>query len=67
MSVDLVQRLAEAAAAAIANERPSLEHQPNQLRGIMLEIEISNGGAVLDATCHVTKKYVFRPGKEPAA
>ena len=41
---DLVTRLTDAVAAAIANS-----------------------GTVVDATCYVERKYVFRPRKEPAA
>jgi hypothetical protein len=64
---DLVTRLTEAAAEAIAKERLSLEHKPWELRGIMLEIEMANSGAILDATCDLIRRYVFRSQKEPAA
>jgi hypothetical protein len=66
-NTDLVQRLTEAATEAIANERPTLEHKPEQLQGVTIELKIANSGAVVDATCYVERKYVFRPRKEPAA
>ena len=44
---DLTLRLQEAAAAAIADERPSLEHEPARLRGIHIELEVRNNGAVI--------------------
>ncbi len=53
---DLVERLQAAAAAAIADERLSLEHEPNRLRGIMIELEVANGGAVIDGRCWVERK-----------
>jgi hypothetical protein len=62
---DLIERLQAAAAEAIANERPSLEHRPWELRSIALEIEMSSSGAILDATCSVTRRYVYRPREEP--
>ena len=61
---NLTERLVEAAAEAIRNEVPTLEHDPNGLRGLVLDVTISNGGAVLDVDCHVTRRRVFRA--EPA-
>ena len=55
-STDLVTRLTEAAAAAIANERPSLEHDANRLRGVTLELTVANNGAVIEGTCYVERK-----------
>ena len=56
-STDLVTRLQEAAAAAIANERPTLEHRPEQVKGITLELELSRAGQVVEATCYVQRQY----------
>ncbi len=41
---DLITRLTAAAAEAIANERPALEHDPARLCGITIELEVANGG-----------------------
>jgi hypothetical protein len=57
---DLVQRLTEAAAAVIANERPTLEHRPEQVKGITLKLELSRAGDVVGATCYVWRRYAVR-------
>ncbi len=54
---DLVQRLTDAAAVAIANERPALEHKPEQVKRITLELELSRAGDVVGATCYVERRY----------
>ena len=54
---DLVTRLQAAASAAIANERPTLEHKPEQVKGITLELELSRAGDVVGATCYVQRQY----------
>ena len=54
---DLVARLTAAAAAAIANERPTLEHKAEQVKGITLELEVSRTGDVVEATCYVQRHY----------
>ena len=46
-ATDLVARLQAAAAEAIANERPALEHEPARLRGLTIELEVANGGAIV--------------------
>jgi hypothetical protein len=52
---DLVERLVQAAEAAIRNERPSLEHKVGAIRGITLELRIANNGTVIDGTCYVER------------
>ena len=54
--IDLVERLQEAAAAAIADERPSLEYDQHHVTGICIELEIANGGAVIDGRCWVERR-----------
>ena len=54
---DVVQCLIDAAAATIANERPALEHKPEQVKGITLELELSRTGDVVEATCYVQRQY----------
>ena len=60
MSVDLIMRLTDAAAEAIANERPALEHDPARLCGITIELEAANGGQVIDGRCRVERKVKAR-------
>ncbi len=54
--VDLVARLTEAAAEAIANERPSLEYDANRLRGLVIELTVANNGAVIDGRAWIERK-----------
>ena len=56
MSVDLIARLTDAAAEAIANEQQSLSYDPHRLRGIVLELRIDGRGAVVEGTCYVERK-----------
>jgi hypothetical protein len=60
---DLVERLQQAVPAAIENERSDLAYKPEQIRGLMVELELANGGLVIDVTAHVTRKYVHRTGR----
>lgn len=55
---DLVEALT---VEAIANERPAPEHDPTRLRGIVLELEIANNGAV-EGTCYVERRVKPRRG-----
>ena len=61
ISDDLVRRLIEAAASAIANQQNDLVYKPEQVRGLMVELELANGGQVIDVTAHITRRYVHRP------
>jgi hypothetical protein len=54
---DLVERLTD---AAIANERPALEHDPARLRGVTIELTVANNGAVVEGTCWVERKVKAR-------
>jgi hypothetical protein len=53
---DLVSRLADAAAAAVRNERPSLSYQPERLRGIVVELELDSAGAIVDGRAFVERQ-----------
>jgi hypothetical protein len=53
---DLVQRLTEAAVAAILNERPSIEHPTGHVRGITVELLLSGQGQVHEAVCYVERR-----------
>ncbi len=54
-SADLIDRLTAAAAEAIANERPSLAYDVNRVRGIHVELEVRNNGAVIGGRCWVER------------
>ncbi len=56
MANDLIERLTEAAAEAIRNERQSLAYEPHRLRGIVLELTIDGHGAVVEGLCYVERK-----------
>jgi hypothetical protein len=56
----LVERLTEAAAAAIENERTDLSYKPQQICSLMIEFELANGGQVIDVLAYVGRKYVHR-------
>jgi len=53
---DLIERLTDAAAEAIANERQGLSYEPHRLRGIVLELRIDGKGAVVEGTCYVERR-----------
>jgi hypothetical protein len=52
-NTDLVTRLTEAAAAAIANERPSLESPVGHVHGLTIELVLTGAGQVHEAVCYV--------------
>jgi hypothetical protein len=52
----LTTRLQEAAAAAIADLAPILEHELPKLRGLVIELETGNNGQVLECTAWVERK-----------
>lgn len=64
---DLVQRLTSAAAEAIANQAPAIVDGAGNLRSITLELQIANGGQVIDSVCYVERRGVHRIKKEVAA
>jgi len=53
---DLIARLTEAAAAGIRNERLALEHAPERLRGVTLELRIDGKGAVVEGVCYIERR-----------
>lgn len=62
---DLVERLQEAASAAIANERPELEREPERLRGLVLDIRLGPRGQIVEGTAYIERK-IQRPRGERA-
>ena len=59
---DLVARLQEAAAAAIANERQGLEYDQHRVKGIHIELEVANNGAVIDGRAWIERTVKARRG-----
>ena len=53
---DLVTRLTEAAAAAIANERPGLESPVRHVRGVTIELVLTSQGQVHETICYVERR-----------
>ncbi len=56
MSVDLIERLTEAAAEAIANEKQSLAYEPDRLRSIHVELELAKGGTVIEGRAWIERR-----------
>ena len=56
MPDSLTDRLVDAAADAIRNERPELERDPDRLRGVVLDLQINSAGVVVDGTCFVERR-----------
>jgi hypothetical protein len=53
---DLVQRLTEAAIAAIENERPALESPAGHVRGLTVELTLTSTGQVHEALVYVERR-----------
>jgi len=53
---DLIERLTEAATAAILNEEQSLSYDVNRLKGIMIELTVANNGAVIEGRAWIERK-----------
>ena len=53
---DLVARLTEAATAAIANERPSLENPAGHVRGVTIELMLTSAGQIHEAVAYVERR-----------
>jgi hypothetical protein len=53
---DIVTRLQEAAAAAIANERPALESPVGKVRGLTVELALTSTGQVSEAVAFVERR-----------
>ena len=53
---DLIARLTEAAAEAIASERRGLAYDQDRVRGIHVELELAKGGTVIEGRCWIERK-----------
>jgi hypothetical protein len=56
MATALEDRLVRAAEAAIRNERPSLDHRPETVRGMTLELTIGSDSQVKDAVVYLERR-----------
>ena len=52
----LIERLQAAASEALATLEPNLGNDPRRLRAIMLELEISNAGELIESSAWVELK-----------
>lgn len=53
---DLVDRLTEAAVAAIANERQSLESDAGGVRGLTVELVLNSAGQLTEAVAFIERR-----------
>ena len=57
---DLTDRLTAAAAAALEDIAPVLEHERQKLRGVTLELTVANNGGVIEANAWIERKANVR-------
>ena len=53
---DLIERLTEAAAEAIRDERQSLTYDQDRVKGIHIELELTKSGAVIEGRAWIERK-----------
>ena len=58
--LDLVDTIIAAATEAIRNQTPAIANEDGRLKSITLELELSNGGDVVDSACWVELRGVHR-------
>jgi hypothetical protein len=58
--IDLVETLISAATDAIRNQAGALTCDVGRVRGLHLELEISNAGNVIDSVCWIERRGVHR-------
>ena len=56
----LVERLTEAAAAAIADVAPMVEHDVRTVRSVQFELTLANASQVVEATAWIERKATVR-------
>ncbi len=66
---ELMIRLKDAVTAAIDAERPAILHNRSRLKGIHVELEVRNGGAIVEADVYIQRTVNVRHilGPMPAA
>jgi len=60
---NLMERLTEAATAAIRNEGPSLRHEPERIRGVVLELSVASNGTIGEGSLYVERRVPQRVGR----
>jgi hypothetical protein len=55
-TLPLADRLADAARAAVLNERPSIEHPAGGVRGITVELVLTSAGQLHEAVAYVERR-----------
>jgi hypothetical protein len=60
LSTDLVETIIAAATEAIRNQTPAITSEAGRLKSVTLELELSNGGEVIDSTCWTERRGVPR-------
>jgi len=53
---DLLERLIAAATAAILDERQGLSYEPDRLRGIHVELEITKAGTAIEGRAWIERR-----------
>jgi hypothetical protein len=53
---DLIARLTDAAAAALEDLAPVLEHERSKLRSVMLELSVANNGGVVECNAWIERR-----------
>lgn len=66
-NLDLTDRLADAAADAVRKRRQAIElGGAGNLNTITVELELANGGDVLDVTAHLSWRDIIRNARRAA-
>lgn len=55
-TLPLADRLADAARAAVLNERPSIEHPAGGVRGLTVELVLNGAGQLTEAVAFVERR-----------
>ena len=59
-AIDLIEHLVAVAAEAIRNQASALTCDVGRVRGLHLELELSNAGKVVDSVCWIERRGVHR-------
>ena len=57
---DILETILATATEAIRNQTPAITSDTGRLKSITLELELSNGGDVVDSVCWVERRGVHR-------
>ena len=60
---DLLEAILAAAAEAIRNQTPAITSAAGRLKSITLELDLSNGGDVVDSVCWVKRQACIVSGQ----